>query len=131
MLVGAARQAVDMAAKDDLGRAGEERAVQHLIGLGYEILDRNWRCAQGEIDIVGRLGRHLAIVEVKTRSSSRFGHAFEAVDARKLGRLWQLAFAWSAEHRDEARGRILRVEVVAVTGPDPRAAEIEHLVDVA
>ncbi|MFJ4174263.1 YraN family protein [Microbacterium sp. NPDC089696] len=120
-----------MAAKDDLGRAGEDRAANHLSGIGYDILDRNWRCAQGEIDIVARIGGHLAIVEVKTRRSGRFGHPFEAVDARKLGRLWKLAYAWVAEHPVQARGLAVRVEAVAVTGDDPSVGDLEHLVDLA
>lgn len=120
-----------MAAKDELGRAGEDRAAEHLRDAGYDILDRNWRCAQGEIDIVARLGRYLAIVEVKTRRTARFGHPFEAVDARKLARLWQLAFAWAADHPAQARGLVLRVEAIAVTGDDPSEGDLEHLVDIA
>lgn len=120
-----------MAAKDDLGRAGEDRATHYLTGIGYDVLDRNWRCPQGEIDIVARVGRHLAIVEVKTRRSTRFGHPLEAVDARKLGRLWQLAYAWASDHPDEARGLALRVEAIAVTGDDPAVGRLEHLVDIA
>ncbi|KNY07133.1 YraN family protein [Microbacterium sp. GCS4] len=120
-----------MAAKDDLGRAGEERATRFLTGIGYDILDRNWRCPQGEIDIVARTRDHLAIVEVKTRRTERFGHPFEAVDARKLGRLWQLGYAWVAEHPKQARGLALRVEAVAVIGDDPEVGVLEHLVDLA
>lgn len=120
-----------MAAKDDLGRAGEDRATHYLTGIGYDILDRNWRCRQGEIDIVARVGGHLAIVEVKTRRTTRYGHPLEAVDPRKLARVWQLAYAWAAEHPELARGLVLRVEAVAVTGDDPAVGVLEHLVDLA
>lgn len=119
-----------MAAKDELGRAGEQRAADHLIHLGYEILDRNWRCPQGEIDIVAGRGRELAVVEVKTRRGLDFGHPFEAIDRRKRERLWRLAYAWIDEHRPLARGRELRLHAIGVIGEDPASASVEHLRDV-
>ncbi len=118
-----------MAAKDDLGRAGEDRATAHLIALGYEILERNWRCAQGELDIVARLDRVIAVVEVKTRRSAGFGHPFEAIDARKRRRLWRLAYAWAQEHPDTARGGALRLQAIGLIGDDPATAQLEHLED--
>lgn len=118
-----------MAAKDDLGRAGEERAASHLTALGYRILDRNWRCAAGEIDIVAVRGDELAIVEVKTRRSVDFGHPFEAIDERKRARLWRLAHAWRAAHRDAVSCCSLRLHAIGLIGADPRTASIEHLKD--
>lgn len=118
-----------MAAKDDFGRAGEQRAAEHLEALGYRLLDRNWRCAQGEIDIVAVRGRDLVVVEVKTRRTEAFGHPLEAIDARKGARLWRLAVAWLAAHPDQARGRRLRVDAIALTGPEPASARLEHLED--
>ncbi len=118
-----------MAAKDDLGRAGEQRAHDHLRAAGYTVLDRNWRCPQGEIDIVAATDEDLVVVEVKTRRSDRFGHALEAVDERKGARLWRLAVAWMAAHPEIARGRRLRIDAIAVTGPDPATAVLEHLQD--
>ena len=118
-----------MAAKDDLGRAGEERAARHLTANGYHVLDRNWRCPQGEIDIVAETESTLVMVEVKTRTSEAFGHPFEAIDRRKAARLWRLAMAWIAAHPGEARGRGLRVDAIALIGPDPRTARLEHLED--
>jgi putative endonuclease len=118
-----------MAAKDDLGRAGENRAAQHLLDEGYTILDRNWRCAKGEIDIVATRGRALVVVEVKTRRSDAFGHPFEAIDARKSARLWGLAMAWIRAHPDDIRGRKLRMDAIAVLGPDAATAVLEHLED--
>jgi len=116
-----------MAAKDELGRAGEQAAGTYLQERGWQLLDRNWRCREGEVDIVADDGRELVVVEVKTRASDLFGHPFEAVDARKLGRLWRLARAWCTAHPDEARGRRVRVDAVAVLGRGPFA--IEHLRD--
>lgn len=118
-----------MAAKDDLGREGEQWAADHLRALGYDILERNWRCPQGEIDIIATIGFHLAIVEVKTRRSDRFGHPLEAVDRRKSRRLWRLAGAWVSANPERARGRVLRLEVIGIIGDDRAAAVIDHLVD--
>ena len=118
-----------MADKDERGRAGEERATEHLTAHGWTILDRNWRCAQGEVDIVAERGRVLAVVEVKARRSESYGHPFEAVDDRKLGRLNRLAIAWCAAHPELSRSRALRVDVIGITGPDPATARLEHLED--
>ncbi|HWS51532.1 MAG TPA: YraN family protein [Microbacterium sp.] len=117
-----------MAAKDDLGRAGEERAVQHLTSSGYLVLDRNWRCPQGELDIVARDGDALCFIEVKTRRGHGFGHPFEAVDERKRRRLWRLAYAWVNEHQDAAAGT-MRIDVIGIVGPVPATGALEHLVD--
>lgn len=118
-----------MAAKDDRGRAGEERATHHLTSLGYDILDRNWRCAQGEIDIVAATRSTLVVAEVKTRRTDWFGHPFEAIDARKRQRLWRVACAWVAAHPAQVRGRSLRIDVIGITGEDPATAVLEHLED--
>ncbi|MFS0867295.1 YraN family protein [Microbacterium sp. 179-B 1A2 NHS] len=118
-----------MAAKDDLGRAGEQRAAQHLAAAGYELLDRNWRCAQGELDIVAASRGDLVVVEVKTRRTEWFGHPFEAVSARKRDRLWRLGCAWIVAHPGAAARRRLRLDVIGITGPDPATAVLEHLED--
>lgn len=118
-----------MAQKDVRGRAGEERAAQHLVTQGYAVLDRNWRCATGEIDIVAARGTDLVIVEVKTRRTEWFGHPFDAVDSRKRDRLWRLACAWVVAHPEAARRRRLRLDVIGITGEDPRTAVLEHLED--
>ncbi|CAH0150694.1 MULTISPECIES: YraN family protein [unclassified Microbacterium] len=120
-----------MAAKDELGRSGEEHAVRYLTGIGYVVLDRNWRCAQGEIDIVACRGHHLAIVEVKTRRTISHGHPFEAVDSRKIRRLWRLAHAWAADHPEQAVGLVIRIEAIGIIGADPQHSTLEHLVDVS
>ncbi|WP_217183784.1 YraN family protein [Streptomyces sp. AC495_CC817] len=118
-----------MAAKDVLGRAGEDRAVRHLIRNGYDVVDRNWRCDQGEIDIVAVWRDVLVFVEVKTRTTDAFGHPFEAVDTRKRRRLWQLAHAWIRVHPDQVHGRGIRIDAIAVTGADARTGVLEHLTD--
>ncbi len=118
-----------MAAKDELGRAGEERAASHLRDLGYTVVDRNWRTPQGEIDIVAVRGDELCVIEVKTRSSVRFGHPLEAIDVRKRRRLWALAFAWAVAHPDRARGRSIHVHAIGIVGASPATGSLEHLTD--
>lgn len=124
-------EAVPMAAKDDLGRAGEERAARYLTQSGYEVLERNWRCDQGEIDIIARLGRRLAVVEVKTRRSVAYGHPLEAVDARKRRRLWRLAHVWATDHPQLAQGMVIRIDVIGIVGANPEDGMLEHLEDLA
>jgi putative endonuclease len=119
-----------MAAKDDLGRDGEGAAAAYLQAKGYEVLARNWRCADGEIDIVAREGAELVVVEVKTRTSERFGHPLEAIDARKRARLWRLAMAWCVAHPEHARGGPVRIDAVSAIGAGHGGFRLEHLRDV-
>lgn len=114
-----------MAAKDDLGRHGEQLAAQFLQDAGYAIVDRNWRCARGEIDLVARDGLETVFVEVKTRSSRAFGHPFEAITAQKLARLRRLAAAWCEVH--PGRHGSIRIDAIAVIAPRGGSAQIEHL----
>ncbi|MDQ1128796.1 YraN family protein [Microbacterium sp. SORGH_AS_0888] len=116
-----------MAEKDELGRRGEQAAADYLIGCGWRILQRNWRCPAGELDIVAHDGTEIVVVEVKTRRSDLFGHPFEAVDARKRARLWRLALAWCTAHPVLARGTRIRVDAIALLGTGP--FRIEHLRD--
>ncbi len=66
-----------------LGKLGEELAAEHLQGLGYEVVARNFRCRRGEIDLVCRRGGEVSLVEVKTRSGSGHGTPGEALDGVK------------------------------------------------
>ncbi|MBN9152903.1 MAG: YraN family protein [Microbacterium sp.] len=119
-----------MAAKDDLGRAGESRAATYLTDLGFEIVDRNWRSRRGELDLVVRDAETIVVVEVKTRSDDAFGDPLFAVDRRKYDRLWRLALAWRQDHPVSVIGRRLRVDLIGITGPDPRTGRLDHLEDV-
>ena len=87
-----------MRAKDVLGRLGEQAAARHLTELGWQILDRNWRCPEGELDIVARDGTELVVCEVKTRSGVGYGAPAEAITAAKAARLRRLAARWLAVH---------------------------------
>ncbi len=124
------RDDAGMADKDDLGRAGEDRAARYFEERGFTVLARNWRCRDGEIDLVVADRMTVAVVEVKTRRGEGFGHPFEAIDARKRVRLWRLAVAWASAHRDLVQGRRLRIDAVGLTGATVEAARLEHLVDV-
>ena len=117
-----------MAAKDDLGKRGEELASAFLISSGYEIIDRNWRCAQGEIDVVATRADEVVFVEVKTRSSVAFGHPLEAITVPKLARLRRLAAAWCEVHPAPPHGRRrIRIDAIGVIAPSRAPATIEHL----
>lgn len=114
-----------MAAKDELGRRGEAIAAGYLADAGMRVVERNWRCPQGEIDIIVRDGDELVFVEVKTRSSTAFGHPLEAITSRKLARLRRLATTWCAEHPGP-HDRV-RIDAVAVVAPAFGAVLVEHL----
>src|SRR5262249_60484238 len=79
-------------------RRGEQLAVEYLERAGLRILDRNWRCAEGEIDIVAAERQVLVICEVKTRSSTQYGSPFEAITRGKRARLRRLAVRWLVAH---------------------------------
>lgn len=115
-----------MADKDDLGKRGEDLAAEFLSGLGYTIVDRNWRSRGGELDIVAQHAEATVFVEVKTRAGTGFGHPFEAITARKLARLRTLAMAWCDAHLTGRRGPV-RIDAIAVIAPRGVEPRIEHL----
>lgn len=118
-----------MRAKDAVGRYGERVAAEHLVSSGLAILDRNWRCGDGELDIVARDGDALVFVEVKTRSSTAFGDPAEAVSAVKAARIRRLAMLWLEANRalPAAARRQLRFDVVSVLRGSAGAATVRHM----
>jgi putative endonuclease len=110
---------------------GENEAVRFLAARGFVILDRNWRCSIGELDVVAKDGADLVFVEVKARSSLRFGHPFEAVTSAKLARLRSLSALWRDTHPLTTGPS--RIDVISVVLPNARdrvgnqTAAIEHL----
>ncbi|GLW62609.1 hypothetical protein Arub01_08530 [Actinomadura rubrobrunea] len=100
-----------------LGRRGEHAAAAYLTRLGWTILDRNWRCPEGELDIVAYDGRRHVVCEVKTRSTAAFGAPLEAITPDKAARLRRLAGRWAAEHR--VRGADVRIDVLGLTPCTP------------
>jgi putative endonuclease len=99
----------------DLGRRGEELVCEWYLGAGYEIVDRNWRCDRGEIDIVASIDSTLVFCEVKTRSSHRFGSPFEAITQTKLTRLRKLASLYMSL-RGGPFVENIRIDVASVVG---------------
>ena len=87
-------------------------AARHLVTLGMVVLDRNWRCDIGELDIVARDGDTLVVCEVKTRSGAGYGSPLEAVTDDKAARLRRLAGRWLSDHGVRPAG--VRIDVVGV-----------------
>lgn len=108
-----------------LGDFGERLAAQHLTEAGFVLLARNWRCNQGEIDIVARDGDVIVVCEVKTRTSIRYGSAFEAITPDKAGRLHRLGYAWL--RANGVRCAAVRVDVIAITRPRRGRTEVQHI----
>ena len=114
-----------------VGAYGERLAARYLTEAGMQILDRNWRCDQGEIDVVALDGTCLVIVEVKTRRSLQFGSPVEAVTPVKAARLRRLAGCWLDDHRSLVDSVAdIRIDVIGVLRPPRGPAQIEHLVAV-
>ena len=101
-----------------LGAEGEDLAARWYEDNGYEVLDRNWRRREGEIDLIVRRGKTVAFCEVKTRSSDRFGAGIESVLPAKQRRIRRLAARWLSELTPAAgRTRVeVRFDVVGITG---------------
>ncbi|MFC6288464.1 YraN family protein [Nocardioides sp. GCM10027113] len=119
------RAARGAAARRALGVYGEELAARHLVGQGMVLLDRNWRCAEGEIDLVLRDGAVLVFCEVKTRRGVSHGTPHEAVTPVKLDRLTRLAAAWQRE-RGVAVDQV-RIDLVGVVRPLTGATQVDHV----
>ena len=105
-----------MADHNDLGKLGEELAVNYLTGKGYEILERNWRNKHKEIDIVAKDGGTLVIVEVKTRQSDGFGEPDMAVTKRKQRLLIAAANAYLLRSQMDTNTRFDIVSIVFNNG---------------
>jgi putative endonuclease len=110
-----------------LGRYGEQLAAEHLAAAGMTVLARNWRCPQGELDLVLRdTDGTVVFCEVKTRSGTGFGEPSEAVGQRKARKLRALACLWLGEHRP-AGAADLRFDVVSIVRRRGSAPRLEHL----
>ena len=109
-----------------LGAYGELLAARFLTRQGLVLLDHNWRCREGEIDLVLRDGRTLVICEVKTRTSNDYGTPHEAIDRHKLDRMGRVASGWLRAHSAHPDG--IRLDLVAVIVPRVGEPEIDHVV---
>jgi len=117
--MGTARQ------QQSLGAYGERVAARHLTGLGMAVLDRNWRCTAGEIDLVLRDGAVLVVCEVKTRRGLAYGHPIATVREAKLQRLQRLALFWIEAH--DVVAPEMRIDVVGVVQPRFGPPQVEHV----
>jgi putative endonuclease len=111
----------------ELGAHGEQLAVDYLRGLGLRILQRNWRCRYGELDVIACDDDEGAVVfvEVKTRTGDGFGGLPEAVTVAKVRRLRRLAGLWLSGQ--DQNWRTVRIDVVGVRIGRRRSPEISHL----
>lgn len=118
-----------MAEHNELGKKGEQLAVEFLEENGYEILDRNWTFQKAEIDIIAQKESLLAIVEVKTRSSLDFGSPQDFVKAKKIQLLIKAVNAYiNYREKDFGDDLNIRFDIIAIHKNGETFA-IEHLTD--
>ena len=108
-----------------LGRRGEDLAARYLERAGLVVLSRNWRCAEGELDLVLTDGTTLVVCEVKTRTSTNFGTPAEAVTDEKANRIRRLARRWLHTHR--LVWCELRFDIVSILWPPGHPPQVRHL----
>ncbi len=111
--------------RNQLGALGEQIAVDLLEDLGLRILERNWRCRYGELDVIAADRDTVVFVEVKTRTGDGFGGVEQAVTPRKVSRLRRLAGIWLAGQ--DRRWAAVRIDVVGVRTGRRRTPEVLHL----
>lgn len=107
-----------------LGIYGERLAADYLTSLGYEILERNWRCNQGEIDLIAKDAERWVFVEVKTRNGAGFGEPFEAITGEKLARMRRLVGEWCRLRK--VNGVQVRIDAISVL-VERGEVKLEHL----
>ena len=100
--------------RKDLGDFGEAAAAAYLKKKQYQILEKNYRTAGGELDLIARTKTHLIFVEVKTRSNLHYGRPIEAIDRKKMQHMRRAAAAYLSEHPTQLESQFDAVEVFAV-----------------
>ena len=110
--------------RGSLGRRGEAAAAGYLRGLGWQVVDRNWRCRDGELDIVAYDGHRHVVCEVKTRANLEFGAPLEAITAAKAARLRRLAARWADQHGVNAAR--IRIDVIGLVCDGPDGFAVDH-----
>ena len=118
-----------MRTSDALGKFGEDLAAEYLQRSGLVIVERNYRCRSGEIDILARDENVLVVCEVKTRSTEMFGSPLAAVTPLKLRRMRRVALAWLADRG--IRPSSIRFDVIGIAHSGSGQPTVEHLRDVA
>lgn len=110
---------------DELGRRGEDLAADYLAGIGLVVLSRNWRCREGEVDLIATDGQRLVVCEVKTRSGTGYGEPSEGVTPAKAARIRRVTAAWLHAYR--VGWCEIRFDVLAVLCPQQGPVTVEHL----
>ncbi|MDQ4104725.1 MAG: YraN family protein [Actinomycetota bacterium] len=110
---------------DALGKRGEDVAAEYLAGTGLVVLSRNWRCREGEVDLIATDGERVVVCEVKTRSATGYGEPSEGVTPAKAARIRRITAEWLRAHR--VGWCEIRFDVVAVLIPQGGPVTVEHL----
>ena len=111
----------------ELGKWGEGKAKEYLMGKGYRILQENYKCKSGEIDLIGSHGGYLVFIEVKTRRSTSYGLPVEAVDHRKQQKYIKTALNYIKEKR--MLNTNYRFDIVEVRIGRDGSTSINHIVN--
>lgn len=112
-----------------LGNFGENKAADYLKRQGYNIIERNYRCRYGEIDIIARKDRYIVFVEVKLRKNSDFAQAREFVDYHKQKRIISTALLWLSTKDFDLQPRFDIIEIYAPHGELSEKIELNHIED--
>ncbi|MDY8093869.1 YraN family protein [Paenibacillus polymyxa] len=108
------------------GAMGEEAAALFLENLGYRIIERNWRCRSGEIDLITKQEHTFVFIEVRSRSSSKYGTPAESVTARKIAQVRQTAAVYL--HMNGIGDAPIRFDMISVQLTDEKAVVTDHLI---
>lgn len=112
--------------KQELGRRGEDYAASYLESLGWKVLERNWRCREGELDIIAYDdARTLVFVEVRTRTGLGYGTPLESITWRKVRTLLALAYSWLRSH--EVRASRVRLDAIGILMIPGAEVELKHV----
>lgn len=115
--------------KDKLGQKGEKKAAAFLKSENYQIVARNVRFSNGEIDIIAVTGRTLVFVEVKTRQSDEYCHPLEVVDKKKREKIKQMGRKYCRDKQYLSKGFVIRFDIMTVIWSQGKQPMIEHFID--
>lgn len=130
------KNAVEPVSRKEVGNAGEDYATSYLRDLGWTILDRNWSCRYGELDIVASCPdpqvpqkRIIVFVEVKTRQTSAYGDPLEAITPRKIQHLRRAGINWLASHQDllQPYPTLVRFDAIAIVMAHGKVTKLTHV----
>ncbi len=111
--------------KKATGKASENLAEEYLTSKGYTIVQRNFSCRWGEIDLVCHFGKWLVFVEVRSRHGSKYGSPEESIDHRKISKIRKTAFEYLGSHQD-TRSLKMRFDFIGIVYED-NDVRINHI----